>query len=204
MSVVWFSFSFVCCRRVHTSAISNTWWMRYFIFICLESLLSVARAMCSLPGATTDVILFYAEVCLLSWHGGHCVTVDVCVCLAVVTVHCARHLHALRYMVGGLQGIIGSVALALLYIAIDYQIRYRSQPAHDSLNKGTVNSGPESKLLLRSATSPFAEHETHHRRARVCHVVVGVALIVNIAAMFVDVRCASFNCSYSRVSMRLD
>ena len=49
-------------RRIHTSAISNTWWMRYFIVTALQASLHLARIIYGMPGSVCDVVLFYLQV----------------------------------------------------------------------------------------------------------------------------------------------
>jgi hypothetical protein len=54
-------------RRIHTRAVSNTWWMRYFAATSLQASLHLARVVCGMPGTTADVTLFYLQVLRLSF-----------------------------------------------------------------------------------------------------------------------------------------
>jgi hypothetical protein len=86
--------------------------------------------------------------------------------------------------------ILRGIALAILCLALHYQIRYRSSPQWDGpavKGASTVNGDADTKILLRSNVDASFEHEGYSRRPRVSYFVIGTGLTLNIVVLLVDV-----------------
>lgn len=73
-------------RRIHTTLVSNTWWMLFMLSIALESAVGSARIILGMPRKTADESLFYTQMLL---HG---ISATV-LCVAIDYQHRYRSSH---------------------------------------------------------------------------------------------------------------
>eukprot|EP00041_Stephanoeca_diplocostata_P018507 m.387706 g.387706 ORF g.387706 m.387706 type:complete len:355 (-) comp21035_c0_seq6:183-1247(-) len=64
-------------RRIHTTLVSNTWWMIFMLSLAMESVIASVRILLGMPMETADESLFYAQMIVHGFSAtALCVAVD--------------------------------------------------------------------------------------------------------------------------------